>query len=208
MPKTWVGRSENLQAEGKTTSGQEDREYQRLVFTAIGNLFTRAGTGVSKENWALVVKVGRPTITGCQGFRNLISTSRFFGLVNDPRKGIYGHSSICRSRTVYWCELLHLIMQVLRTTLESMASTKLVEDAAASRWLAWQVARFDCYECISEPQFDVFWAFCIARLVFMGRYQSIATAEILFFVTADRMLQCYDVCTWFCPTPRALLGSM
>ncbi|CAM6087115.1 unnamed protein product [Calypogeia fissa] len=78
MPKTWVGRSQNAQGEGKTTSGQEEREYQRLVFTAIGNLFTRAGILVSIEIWAAVIKV-------------------------------------------------------LRITLESMVSSKLVEDAAASR---------------------------------------------------------------------------
>lgn len=57
MPKTWVGRPENVQAEAKTASGQDQREYQRLVFTAMGNLFTRAGTSVSKDSWAAVIKV-------------------------------------------------------------------------------------------------------------------------------------------------------
>jgi hypothetical protein len=55
--KSSAGRSENGQAEAKTTSGQDDREYERLTLTAIGNLFTRAGNLVSKENWQQVIKV-------------------------------------------------------------------------------------------------------------------------------------------------------
>jgi hypothetical protein len=52
-----TGRSENGHAEATTSSSQDDREYQKLIFTAIGNLFTRAENLVSKENCQSVVKV-------------------------------------------------------------------------------------------------------------------------------------------------------
>ncbi|BBM97676.1 HEAT repeat-containing protein 6 [Marchantia polymorpha subsp. ruderalis] len=57
--RSWSEGSSARGVEFKAKVGDDEIEYQRLVFTAIGNLFARAGNTVQKDTWIVVVKMLR-----------------------------------------------------------------------------------------------------------------------------------------------------